>query len=90
MEATPAVVASLYQADPPLAGSTADGRYIRAATLEPSLEQLGQNEPIINTAFRRYEGRKQVFDGDFPRLTIEDAREYVVALTYLIETAERG
>ena len=86
-EGTPSVVASLYPACP------AEGsglRYVLAATLEPHLWQVGQSDPSINVAFRRYEGREQIFDHDFVKLTVTDARELVTALQYLIETAERG
>jgi hypothetical protein len=38
-----------------------------------------------DVAFRGYDGRDQLFDDEFLRLTIIDARELVVALNHLIE-----
>jgi hypothetical protein len=39
---------------------------------------------------RRYEGREQVYEDEFLRLSVTDARELVAALEFLIATAERG
>ena len=87
MEGTPSVVASLYPGAPAIG---AEDRFVRTATLEPRLHQLGQGPPTVDVAFRRFDGRDQLFDDEFLKLTLTDARELVVALNYLIEAAERG
>ena len=52
------------------------------------LEQFGQERPIIRVALRRWKGHHQHFDDSALKLTLDDAREFVAALGYLIETAE--
>jgi hypothetical protein len=83
MEPAPKVAVSLY---PGHFGHTPD-RIIRAATLEPRLEQLGDAVPTMRLAFRRDDGDAQLLDHDYLRLTLEDAQELVTALTFLISTA---
>ena len=87
MEPRPSVVASLYPGD---SSRGPHSRWIHAATLEPRLVQLGQGAPVVNVAFRQYEGGEQQYEDEFLRLTVTDARELVTALNYLIETADRG
>ena len=87
MEAAPHVVASLYPGAPAFG---AEDRFVRTATLEPRLHQVGQGSPTVDVAFRRYDGGDQLFDDEFLKLTITDARELAVALNYLIELADRG
>lgn len=87
MESIPNVVASLYPGAPAIG---AEDRFVRTATLEPRLHQLGQDPPTVDVGFRRFDGRDQLFDDEFLRLTITDARELAVALNYLVEIAERG
>ena len=86
MEATPSVVASLYP------GSYGSGspRCIRPATLEPYLVQVGQGATTIGVAFRRYDQGEQMYEHEFLKLTVTDARELVTALQYVNEAAERG
>ncbi len=88
METSPHVVASLYPGAP--ATDTDEDRFVRTATIEPRLHQIGQGPPRVDVAFRRYVGRDQLFDDEFLKLTITDARELVVALSYLIKLAERS
>ncbi len=59
LEPHPSVVASLY---PGTSSTGPRSRWVQAATLEPRLEQLGQGAPVVNVAFRRYEGGEQKFD----------------------------
>jgi hypothetical protein len=85
MDGTPAVLATLYQGESPLG---ADGdRFVRAATIEPHLEQLGQAAPVIRVHLRRWEGRDQHLD-EVLKLSTDDAREFMACLGYLVETAE--
>jgi hypothetical protein len=83
LNSTPAVAATLYQGEYALA----DVRHARMASIEPDLEQVGQEDPIISVNLRRWEGREQHLD-QVLRLTIDDTRELVKVLHYLIETAE--
>ena len=86
-EVTPSVAASLYPGEYVAVGGT---RCVHVATIEPRLEQVGQTEPVINVAMRRYEKGEQKYEDEFLRLAITDARELVTALNYLIETADRA
>ena len=52
--------------------------------------QLGQGAPVVNVAFRQYEEGEQKYEDEFLRLTVDDARELVVALEFLIATADRS
>jgi hypothetical protein len=88
MGASPAVMATLYQGE--FASGHGDDRFVRAATIEPRLEQLGQAAPLIRIALRRWKGREQHYDDGRLKLTVADARELVKVLDYLIETAESG
>ncbi len=89
LEPHPSVAASLY---PGASLSLGSGKYIHATTtIEPRLVQIGQAHPVINVAMRQYdEAGEQNYEDDFLRLTVDDARELVTALNYLIETADRG
>lgn len=83
MGAIPHVVASLYPGDPGHAGD----RVVSAATIEPRLEQVGQGDPRIAVGFRRYRGRESLFDLEYLRLSLTDARELARVLNHLVDLA---
>ena len=45
---------------------------------------------MIGFSFRRYDKGEQMYEHEFLKLTVTDARELVTALQYVIEAAERG
>lgn len=83
MDATPAIAGSLYW------GWRGDCGTQPVATIEPRLQQRGQNDPTIRIAVRSGddEGR-MVYADDRLRLSIDDAKDLVTALQYLLEVAE--
>jgi hypothetical protein len=83
MGGIPAVAATLYQG----AYALVDDRHVRMASIEPRLEQLGQEGPTIRVALRPWEGQDQHYD-EVLRLSLDDAPEFMAALGYLVETAE--
>ena len=84
MEGTPQIAASLYPAEP---GSQAYPTVVMA-TIEPRLQQVGQQPPTIRVAFRSYEGREQTYNDELLKLSIDDAEDLIAALSYLVKTAE--
>jgi hypothetical protein len=84
LKATPASAASLYQGVFELEDNV---RHVRTASVEPRLQQIGQEQPTIRVALRRWEGRKQRFD-EVLNLSIDDAREFMTVLGRLVEIAE--
>ena len=86
MDTNPSVAASLYEAD----WSRGEGeRYIHVATIEPRLEQAGQGDPVIKVALRWFEHEHE-HEHEHLRLSLDEARELVTALDYLVKVAERG
>jgi hypothetical protein len=65
--------------------------YVVTATIEAHLHQLGAGPPVITLALRHYaDNNEQQYDNERLRLSTDDAREFITALTYMVETAERG
>lgn len=83
MNATPHVVASQYQGDP----DRGQKMVVSTAAIEPRLEQIGQDDPLVLVAFRRYHGRQQQYDHELLRLSLTDARELARVLNHLVDIA---
>ena len=82
----PTIVASFYKG-----ASHAPDYATHTATLEPRLEQVGQNLPAIHIALRHYPvGNKQVYLHKHLSLRLDDARELALVLNYLVGLAEQG
>jgi hypothetical protein len=56
------------------------------ASIESRLEHLGQEDPTSGVDLRRWKGREQHFETVL-KLSIDDAREFMVDLGYLVEAA---
>ena len=86
LDGRPSVATSLYPGGP---GYGQDGG-ATMATIEPRLEQLGQEAPSIRVAFREYDGRDQSYNDELLRLSLTDAEELIAVLQYLVRTAEQA
>lgn len=85
LESVPSVLASQYEGDI-VRGE--DPRLVTPATLEARLEQVGQADPLIHVALRHGYGESHRYEGNRLILSLDDTRELVTVLTYLVETAE--
>lgn len=71
----------------------ARGESVQAATLYSVLEQRGQRDPVLQVGVRTYDAQgKQDADLLFNplRLSLEDARELVKVLSYLVDLADHA
>jgi hypothetical protein len=87
-------VASLYSGENTYSVDEPPGTH--TATIETNLEQTGGGDPRIAIALRRYRHRvgtrhwEQTYDPKRPLLSLDDARELVVALNYVLEQADQS
>lgn len=88
MEARASVALTLYRGSQ----GGADGeRYMESATLEPRIEQVGQDAPILVIGGRFHDDDgKQAYDHEMVKMTVDDTRDLIKVLTHLVEVAERG
>ncbi|HXH79106.1 hypothetical protein, partial [Nocardioides sp.] len=84
----PTVFASRYAGHCSGNSSTGD-RDIRAATIEPHLKQRGQGEPVIDVYLRHWPQYNNLKFEKRLSLSVQDAQDLIVALEFLVETAER-
>lgn len=84
MSGSPHVVAELYNGSfTHVAGETV----YNTATIEPFLEQEGQEEPTIRVSLRHWVSHQEQSFEEVLRLSLTDAEELVTALNYLVKTA---
>ncbi len=85
-ESMPAVAASLYS-------GFSDRNLVGTATIETSLQQIGQDASSIRVALRRShhepgKGRVEDYESHLLDLAVDDARDLVKVLGHLIHLAE--
>lgn len=88
MDGVPSIVASRY---PGKMCGTPDDRQVHTATIEPRLDQFGQEDPRIDIALRTYSANgEQHYENDQLLMSVADAKELVKVLALLIDAANQG